>query len=184
MEKQSLYKMVQNYLHTITQYKPRGRELETLCVLNTNTFASYGPLGILRSNCVPTKNTSKLSYLTKPQWLVSWLDDAGQQVLQPMSLENKAILKEMPLVCWCQNILLRGSSAKGWVCALASWLYRPTAPRVQCWLKFFRLTSFSWKEKANDTFWMAFTSIYFSPFSLATIPVQTTIIASLYYSSG
>lgn len=52
--------------------------------------------------CAHKKELKALQF-AKPLWLLSWLDNAQQQILKPESLEKAAILKELPLLSWCQN---------------------------------------------------------------------------------
>lgn len=91
---------------------------------------------------------------------MSWVDSAGQRVLRPKSLERRAILKELPLVCWCQNILLRVSSARA---GCGPWLADFTDLRLSqsaMLTKVFRehIHLHVHEEKRKDTSWMVLTS--------------------------
>lgn len=77
----------------------------------------------------------------------------------------------MPVVYWCQNILMSGSSAKGWVWALLADFIDLQLPQSAMLTKGFRLTFIFMKGKGKRYLsLMAFTSISLnSPWPLSSL---------------
>lgn len=78
---------------------------------------------------------------TKPHWLVSWLDNAGQQILQPESLDRAAILKNCLYSTgartFCREAILQRPGCGSWLADFKE-TYSTTDSRVLCYNQIFR----------------------------------------------